>query len=135
MTEAKIIYLLTAGVFLWIIGGTYWRPAKVWVWPLSVALVLHSLAGLGAAALLVFANSLPYGDRTPWGWKAVVFFLLGLAPVALDAGFGVWWALGSMLLLLWIAYLSVKINRVTWKVWEALAGFLQAVGLVIAGLR
>ena len=139
MPEYKMIILLTLGPFLWCVGGTWWKPARRFVWPVLAGLMLFGSASwwqaLGFVAALVLANVLPYGDRTPWRIKVIVFFALGAHVIDLDPIFGLFWALGTAITLATLMLLSRTYSRVTHKVWEASAGFLQAAGIVLGVLR
>lgn len=134
MPEWASITLLALGPLLWMIGGTWWKPARRFVWP-AVAGGLLVATGSGWWALattagLVGVNCLPYGDKTSWGQRAATF--TGYALPGLFVG-GLWWVtvpLACIGLTLYML-LSRRVNAVTWKTWEALAGLLQAMSLVI----
>jgi len=84
---------------------------------------------------MIGANCLPYGDRTPWWLKVIVFAGLGAPVVWLDPIFGLWWALGTAVVLSAYMMLSQRYNRATHKIFEFIAGGLQAMGIVLGVLR
>lgn len=138
MTEPTIMLLLVSGPGGWMLGGYRWKGWRRIVWPTLAAglLAVSGIFWLKAVAiggLLAFANTLPYGDRTPWALRAGVFAAYALPSWLLTI---LWWpplVLAGVLTLLmaatrWKPYL-------TWKLWEGAAGFLQAATLVIAVLH
>lgn len=137
MSENTIIVLLLAGVGLWMAGGKFWKGWRRFVWPVVAAIcVISSGVSLVRGALLalglVGVNSLPYGDRTPWVVRVLVFLALPLP--ALILGTGAWIIVpltGATLAGLF--WLSRRFNFITWKVWESSAGLLQAAS-IIAGV-
>lgn len=139
MTELQIILMLPLGLLLWMLGGKYWKGFRRFVWPvLAAGILLWSGLSLLTSALILLAllavNSLPYGDRTPWAVRVLVFGALALPVLVITLK--AWWALlvmGVLLSLLFLA--SRKINWVTFKVWEGAAGFLQAVVLVLGRMQ
>ena len=138
MTEWRMIVLLGCGPILWMIGGTWKKWARRFLWPAAVFFMLpyiHYWTPLQVPGTLIITCSLPYGDRTPWWLKVLVFAGLGAHVIWLDPIFGLWWTLGTSIALTALAYLSKRFNRVTWKVWEASAGILQAAGIILGVLR
>ena len=134
-----MIVLMTSGPLLWMIGGTYWKGARRFVWPVLAGLMLFGSASwweaLLVVAVLVGANCAPYGDRTPWWLKVIVFAGLGAHVIWLDTIFGIFWALGTGISLSLLMLLSRTYSRVTWKIWEGFSGFLQAAGIILGVLR
>ena len=138
-----MIVLMLSSVFCWMAGGAGWPPfRKGWrrfVWPVIASLLLLFSGIVWWKAFLVggglmIVNTLPYGDRTPWLWRPVVF-----ASYALPAGVLSWQTLLvslplSVIMLTLLFLISRKINWVTWKVWEAQAGLLQATSLIFGVL-
>ena len=143
MSESVMIVLLLSSVFCWMAGGAGWPPfRKGWrrfVWPVIASLLLLFSGIVWWKAFLVggglmIVNTLPYGDRTPWLWRPVVF-----ASYALPAGALSWQTLLvslplSVIVLTLLFVLSRKINWVTWKIYESFAGLLQASSLIMACL-
>ena len=138
-----MILLLLSSVFCWMAGGAGWSPfGKGWrrfVWPVIATSILLFSGIVWWKALLVCSglivvNTLPYGDRTTWLWRPFVF-----ASYALPAGVLAWQTLLvslplSVIMLTLLFVLSRKINWVTWKVWEAQAGLLQAASMIFGVL-
>lgn len=139
MSEPSMIVLLTLGPLLWMIGGTFWKPARRFVWPVIAVITLIGYNSwwvvLGVVGTMIGANCLPYGDKTPWWLKVLVFAGLGAHVIWLDPIFGLWWAAGTSIALSCLMLLSHKHQRVTHKVWEGMAGFLQAAGIILGVLR
>jgi len=138
MTEVLMMTLLPAGVLLWMLGGYKWKGWRRFVWPVLAGVVL-GLAGVSlpraslAAAALCGVNHLPYGDRTPWPARVGVFIALLAPSLALSFQAVPVVILGGLALS--GAFLaSRKVSWVTHKVWEGLAGFLQAAVLIMAAL-
>lgn len=76
---------------------------------------------------------LPYGDRTPWPVKVLVFGSIGLPVLAINPS--AWWMiLIPAVILSGLMWASRKWNFVTWKIWEGAAGFTQAAVIVMAAL-
>ena len=134
MSEWQIIALLTFGPCLWALGGTGWKPARRYVWPLAAGLLLWRPWGIASALTIAATATLPYGDRTPWPVKALVFASYGLPVCFLDLRFGLWWAVGMGIVISCLTLLSHRVKRVTWKIVEASMGFLQAAGLALGTL-
>lgn len=139
MTEPNIILLITAGTLLWPLGGYRWKGWRRFVWPVCCALSAYfsgtAILRLLAMTLTVFvATVLPYGDRTPWPVKILVFGTFALPAVVIDPS--LWWfpVITATVLGVYM-YLSRKYNWVAHKVWEACAGFLQAALMVLAFLK
>ncbi len=128
MDEPKIMFLIVAGVACWMLGGYRWKWLRRYVWPLCAGVFVLVAGVEWWRALLVgvsfgVVNALPYGDRTPF----------------LSYGLPVWWieiywwstvVFGATLPVLMFA--SQKFDRVSWKLWEASAGLLQAAVVVMA---
>lgn len=137
MTDWLKVWLLIIAVAGWLIGGTVWKPARRFVYPLIAAFILH-LHGIdawriGAVYLsLVLANSLPYGDGSRAWRRGLVF--VALAAPSLWLSWHLWWLRllltgGGCSLMFW---LSRRFGKVDHKVFESYAGFAQASTLIIA---
>ena len=139
MTEWRMIALMVSGVACWTIGGTGYKWVRRYLWAVIVMLsLLGAVAWWKALAVgmtLIATAVLPYGDRTPWWAKVLVFASLGAHVIWLDITFGLWWALGTAIPLATLMLLSRTYSRVTWKVWEGFSGFLQATGIILGTLR
>ena len=139
MSEPVMIVLMTLGPLLWCIGGTFWKPARRFIWPIIAGITLVGLTTwwvwLGVVLTMIASACLPYGDRTPWWLKVLVFASLGAHVIWLDWLFGLGWAVGTAVILSAYMALSHRFPRVTHKVFEGLAGFLQATGLILGVLR
>ena len=135
MSEWQIIALVTLGPCLWALGGTGWKPARRYVWPLAAGLLLWRPWGIASALSIAATATLPYGDRTPWPMKALIFASYGLPVCWLDWRFGLWWALGMGVVLACLMRLSQGHNRVSHKIFEFSCGALQSVGIVLGCLR
>ena len=143
MTEWRMIVLLTTGPLLWMVGGSgAWPFHKGWrrfVWPVIAVITLIGYNSwwqvLGVAGTMIGANCAPYGDRTPWWLKCLVFTSLGAHVIFLDPIFGLWWALGTGIICSCLMLLSKRFDRFTWKIVEATFGFLQAAGIILGVLR
>src|SRR3990167_9932980 len=103
MTEPAMIVLLTSGPLCWLIGGIWWKPARRFLWPLVVgvglSLTVPTLSLLACVGSLMLVNSLPYGDRTPWWGRTLVFQALMIPALWISPHF--WWfgiLMGSWLL-------------------------------------
>lgn len=137
MQEWTIILLLTSGVALWCIGGKTWKGYRRYVWPVVAAICSVSsgvslVRGVLLALGLVGVNSLPYGNRTPWAVRVLVFAALPLPALILAPQIAVVvipLTTGFLGLMMW---LSKKFNFVTWKIFEGLAGLLQASSIIMA---
>lgn len=135
--------ILGSGPILWLLGGYgAWPFRKGWrryIWPLIVTGILACSIPWPIAALVGattwFVNTLPYGDRTPWPVKLLVFASYGLPGIWLDTPFSLFYSLGMAIVLGGVMWLSQRYNRVTFKLWESLAGLLQAAGIILASLR
>ncbi len=138
MTEPTIMLLVVSGTGLWMLGGYRWTGWRRFVWPAVAAGLLAAggilwVKALVIGGLLAGANALPYGDRTPWGLRVLVFASYAL-PSWLVAV--VWWMpLVTALPLTGLMVASRRSPLVTWKLWEGAAGFLQAATLVMAALH
>lgn len=137
MPERAMIGLLIVGPALWMLGGWGWKPARRIVWPLLAGLLLLTSHAPGWRIALVSLSLfltllLPYGDRTTAGRRPLVFASYALPAWWLSLHL---WYLGLLLcgggLSVWY-WLTRRWNAVSWKTWEALAGFLQAVTLIVA---
>ena len=130
-----MIVLMPAGVLAWLLGGYRWKWVRRFAWPaLAGGVLLLSVAwwrALLAALTLVGVNTLPYGDHTP-PWARPLVFASYALPVA-------WLSLTALplsllvcgiMLSLWML-LSRKLNWVSHKTWEGLAGLLQAIVLIL----
>jgi len=139
MSEPSMIVLLTLGPMLWMIGGTFWKPARRFVWPVIAGITLVGLVSwwvwAGVVATMIGTACLPYGERTPWWLKNMVFASLGAHVIWLDPIFGLWWALGMGIIGSCLMLLSKRFNRFTWKVVESIFGLSQAVGIILGVLR
>ena len=139
MTEWRMIVLLGSAPTLWMIGGTGFKPARRFILPGIAGVLLLSLVSwwqiAGVVGTMMVANCLPYGDRTPWWLKPLVFASLGAHVIWLDPIFGLWWALGMGIIGSCLMLLSKRFNRFTWKVVESIFGFLQAAGIILGVLR
>lgn len=139
MSEWVMIGLMGAGALCWPIGGTGFLPVRRFLWPglAAILLVFGHVPLLTAAVVgltILVTCILPYGDRTPWPVKWLVFTSYGLPVCWLDWQFGLWWTLGCGIVLTGLMLLSHRYNRVTHKVWEFTAGALQAIGIVLGAL-
>jgi hypothetical protein len=102
-----------------------------------VAMILNGIVVWRALLVgggLILVNTLPYGDRTPWLWRPVVF-----ASYVLPAGILAWQTLlvslpVTVIGLVVLFMLSRTVTWMTWKVWEAQAGLLQAAALIFGVL-
>ena len=139
MTEGWIILLLPSAVGLWLIGGTWWKPARRVVWPILVGVALVQsgvhLLNTGAVVFALYVvNTLGYGDRTLWIWRWFVLMSYGLPALLLSTHF--WWfnllLCGGLLPLLF--WMSRKWNPITHKLFEGFSGICQASTLIVAGL-
>ena len=137
MTDWLKVWLLIAAVSGWLIGGTAWKPARRFVWPLVAALILHlhGVSGwriLGVYLGLVITCVFGYGEGTSWPCRVAVFLSYSMPSLCLN-----WhlWPLrfllagGGCSLLFW---LSRRFGKVDHKVFESYAGFAQAATLIIA---
>jgi len=109
------------------------------VHPMVVFLVLlaagipKSSAIIASLGVLVTVH-LGYGDRTPWPLKMLVFASYAVPAWAISRTG--WWVMPLLcagLLTLWMA-ISRRWNPFAHKLFEALAGLLQATSLVVASL-
>lgn len=138
MSEWQMIALVAGNTALFALGGTYskiyrryllpvwtiiWLP-MLWPWPLiGVIVTLSAVLHLG------------YGERTSWPVKLAVF-----ASYAAPAAFLSWPValIGGVLLACWLGTYMALSHRYQWmthKLFELLAGFLQASVLVVAVLH
>ncbi len=135
MTEAKIMVLLALGPLLWMAGGTWWKPARRFVWPICAGMACFGLLPawrvVSYVLSLMVVNSLGYGEKDTLLERAGIFLGLGLPVVFIHPVIGVVGSVITLLLLSALFWTSRRFNRVTWKVWEGLAGFLQAALLVV----
>ena len=77
-------------------------------------------------------NTLPYGGRTPWWARVLVFTSYALPSLAISLD--LWWlrmAVCALMLILWFA-LSRLVNALSHKLWEAQAGLCQAATVIMA---
>ena len=152
MTEWRMIALMVSGVACWTIGGTGFKWTRRFLFPVIAVITLIGYNSwwvvLGVAGTMIAANCLPYGDACPWVWpllrveerklipaKIITLISLGASVIWLDPIFGLWWALGTAIVLTGAMILSRTYSRVTWKCWEGLSGFLQATGIILGVLR
>lgn len=139
VTEPRIILLLTAGPLLWMLGGYRWKWLRRWGWPIFASGACFGLfpawrvAFLGLSLFVV--STLPYGEKQPRLARLAVFGALGAPMLWLDWRVGLGGILVTASVLSLFFWLSRRANWFTWKLWEALAGFLQAGVLVIAANR
>ena len=139
MTEPLIMLMLVSGVLFWMLGGTVWKGFRRYGWPVvaGVLLVLSGLLWWRAALatlLLMGVNLAGYGDASRW-WKRVIVFTALTAP-ALAINPLVWPVIPVCgVLATAFFYTTRNVSWVSWKLWEGMAGFLQAAALVMATLR
>lgn len=137
MDERLMVVFLGVMPVLWMAGGKWWKGWRRYVAPAACALfATASGASLARGGLLFLGlavvNSLGYGDSIPWWRRILVFGALALPVVVLDPAVALVSVPLTAGLLSGAFWLTRKYNRVTFKVWEALAGLLQAVGIAIA---
>ena len=139
MTEPIIISLVSSGVILWMLGGTYHKSFRRHLWPvvaLGLLLLGHVLwwRALLTALAMVGVNTVGYGDASAW-WKRVIIFTAITIPCLLINPL-VWPVVPiSGALATGFFYATRKYAFVSWKLWEGGMGFLQAATLVMASLR
>ena len=137
MSDWLKVGLLCNAVILWLLGGTRFKWARRFVWPLMAALILH-LHGVGPWRILgvylglVLTCSLGYGEGTSWPRRVAVFLSYSMPSLWLN------WHLWPLRFLLTgggcslIFWLSRRFNKVDHKVFESTAGWTQAASLIIA---
>ena len=134
-----MIVILTASPLLWMVGGTWWKPARRMLLPLLLIGLLLGVVpwwqAVGAGGTLAVATTLPYGDHTWWRGRWFVFQSYGLPVMWLDWRMGVVWAFLMAGVVTFLMLLSYRFNRFTWKIWEALVGLLVGAGVVMGSLR
>jgi hypothetical protein len=134
-----MIALMVSGVACWTIGGTGHKWVRRYLWGVIALITTWGLMSnwlvIGMGLTLIATATLPYGERTPWWAKILVFTSLGIHVCFLDPIFGLWWALGTGISLSLLMLLSRTYSRVTWKVFEGFSGFLQSVGIILGVLR
>ena len=139
MSEWRMILLLGCAPILWMAGGTWKKFWRRFVWPLFALITTWGLISnwlvVGMGLTLIGTATLPYGDRTSWLVRFIVFTMLGAHVIWLDPIFGLWWALGTAIVLSAYMALSQRYNRATHKIFEFLAGGLQASGIILGVLR
>ena len=139
MNEIQIIVLLASGGILWAAGGTWWKGFRRFLLPVVAVVTLAATSiGLIRAVLcgltIALSAALPYGDRTPWPVRVLVF--LAIPAPALVVNAGVWpYVLGAGLLIIGGATLTRNRPEFTHKIWEFCAGVIQAGVIVISVLQ
>lgn len=133
--ETAWVLLPPLGALGWTIGGTWWKPARRYLWPLSVAICITLLGipwwrSLLTAICYGIALSLPYGDKRTWLDRTNVGLAFGMSWWWIKF---VWWMpLLTALAFVGLMALSRRFNSVTWKLVENAQGFLH--GLLILWL-
>jgi hypothetical protein len=96
-----------------------------------LALTVPTLSLIACVGSLMLVNVLPYGDRTLWWGRALVFQALMLPALWISPT--LWWVgvLFGLFLLAWF-WLSRRINAITHKTFEFFCGGFQAVTLILA---
>lgn len=135
MPEWKVLVLLALGPTLWMAGGYKWRWWRRAAWPLVAVGVLWGAAPwwrVGVSAIALYGTTtLPYGERTPWWLRCLVFSSYALPGAVFSLPTALICAGVGAILLSMVMWASHRFNRVTWKIWEALAGLFQAATLLI----
>ena len=137
MKELHIMILLGAGPIMWMLGGFKWKWIRRFLWPATVAVVLlvaHTPTNrvLLVTASMVVVNIFPYGDKTPWFVRWIVFSLYAI-PACFIGVKSLFFSVPTCeIVLSGLMYISKKFNWASWKVWEASAGLLQAISVVFA---
>lgn len=133
MTEPQILLMLTLSPLLWMAGGTWHKAWRRFVLPLAWLMLLVSLIPRWQAILaclgLVIVNALPYGDRTPWKARLLVFAAL-TTPLLIISWQGWWISLLFATVLSGAFWLSRRVHAFTHKFFEGLAGLLQAIAMI-----
>ena len=135
--EIVSIICMGSGVILFALGGTGFKWARRFLLP-AVLSGMALLSGFAWQACLGYAFaqsvtlSLPYGERTPYWLKAVVFASYALP--SLFFGFTIWQiflAIGCFGLFV-LSNLDKTAKSFPWKIAESAYGFL--LGAVISAL-
>lgn len=114
---------------LFSIGGMFWKPSRRFILPIMLGILLilggvPALSAIAATICLAAALCLPYGDRTPYWLKSIVFYTYFI-PFAW-IGFSWWMVIGPIVIfgLFWISNTNWGKNIVFWRVWEFCVGGL-----------
>lgn len=140
------LLLVPIGGVLWFLGGCgdecdhpevpdldkAWRR---YIWPVVCGLVLLT-NGISfrpivmAAALMMVANAMGYGERKNWVERSLVALLLGI-----PAMFVYWswvWPVATLLTFIPLYWLSLRYNWFTWHVVEVATGAMQGACILAA---
>jgi hypothetical protein len=141
MTEWIFIIMMTSSVALFSAGGTGFKWLRRFVLPGVLALCLFFLGvswwqSLLAGILLINAFVMPYGDSVPAYWLKFLIFCMYSFP-SLVIGWSIWAVLVPVLstLVFWLSNWKPTAKAFTWKICEALFGFLVSLSLIGAYLN
>lgn len=137
MSEWLMMACMGSGTILFPLGGTGFKWARRFLLPAILAglALFHGFAWylcLGYAVSQAVTLCLPYGERTPYWLKAVVFSLYALPSLCF--GFTIWQiflAIGCFGLFVFSNW-NKSASSFPWKICEAGMGFL--LGATIAAL-
>lgn len=142
--ELLMLMAMSISGTLFALGGTEISPkikGQKWLRRYLLPVLLGIVAYIGGKSLqnsLYFATSLsvslhlPYGERTPYWIKTIVF--ISIFSSSLWLGFTLWQIISPILVIILFKISNAKWgqNIIFWKAWEFITGSL--VGITVANL-
>lgn len=127
-----MILSMTLGGSLFAIGGTGWKPARRFILT-GILGVIAYFSGFPVLSCVLYSITqtvtftLPYGERTPYWGKALVFISYAIPSMIL--GFTIWQIITPVVCFLLFVLSNHKLTRkhFPWKVCEFIMGSLVAV--------
>ena len=135
VNEWLMIYVMASTGILFAVGGTGFKWARRFVLPLNLAaigLICHEPAWRLAcfAVSLIVALCLPYGERTAYWLKAIVFCMYGLPFLWLG---WTWWIIMvpvGMMLMFVLSNWKYTADIFFWKGVEFMWGLMLALAFI-----
>lgn len=135
MNELMMIISMTGSLLLFLIGGTWWKPARRYGIPV-LFITIGILSGvmwwkaLAMALTICVALSAGYGENSPYWKKALVFSGYGIS--FLWIGWSAWIIITPFLCLLmfWLSNNKKTSTTFAWKIVEGIMGLLLAITFI-----
>ena len=135
--ELLMIMTITSSVLFIMLGGWRWKWLRRFLLPLIlggiVLMAVFSIyKALGLTICLGVSLSLPYGEKTNYIIKTLVF--MAIFGSTLWLGFSIWQVISPILAVVLFKISNTKWgqNIIFWKAWEAITGLL--LGITISSL-
>ena len=132
MLSAEVLWIICppTGWALWSWGGTGFKPARRFILPLVLGLLLLAygiswLRCLLTAISLIIAYSLGYGEGKSWIYRALVGMSYGASLLWIR--FAWWPPILTAMCFVGLMWLSRRFQKITWKFCEGTNGLLHGV--------